>query len=108
MKKNVRIKPLSMAIFQSLLLGLIGLLLGALYSVGGFFYDLLIEGSLNRGTALAFLALLGMPLIGASIGFALGFVEAFLFNIFFGKKDGKIMDLRLYIWDVFINKNKEI
>lgn len=100
MKRNIRIGLLSMAIFQSLLLGLVGLLLGILYSVGGFFYDLLIEGSVNQGTALAFLALLGMPLIGICLGFFLGLVEAVLFNIFVGKKDGKVLNFNLNFWDI--------
>jgi hypothetical protein len=45
--------------------------LGLLYSVGGFFVDLFTIG-LNQGTLLAFGALIGMPLIFAAAGFALG------------------------------------
>ncbi len=43
---------------------------------------------LNWGTALAFLALIGMPLIFAVFGFITGLIEAFLYNLFaswFGK-----------------------
>lgn len=42
-----------------------------LYSVGGLVYDLLTVG-LNWGTAMAFLALVGMPLLFGAFGFALG------------------------------------
>ena len=42
----------------------LGFLVGVLYSVGGFLFELS-AGTLNSGTALAFLALLGMPLLFA-------------------------------------------
>lgn len=48
-----------------------GLVLGTLYSVGGLFIDLTTTG-LNAGTALAFLALIGMPLIFGAIGAVTG------------------------------------
>jgi hypothetical protein len=51
----------------------LGLGLGVLYSFGGLVYDLTTTG-LNLGTALAFGALVGMPLIFAVIGFTLGAV----------------------------------
>lgn len=50
---------------------LLGLAFGVLYSFGGFFYDLLTTG-LNWGTAMAFGALVGMPLIFWVVGFSLG------------------------------------
>jgi len=34
------------------------------------------------GTALTFLALIGMPILFAAIGFMVGFIEAFLYNLF--------------------------
>jgi hypothetical protein len=49
----------------------LGLACGVLYSVGGFIYDLLTVG-LNWGTALAFMALVGMPLLFGAFGFASG------------------------------------
>ena len=64
-----------------LLATLLGLLAGILYSFGGFLYELA-TNSLNTGTALAFFALVGMPAIFGACGFALGLVEALLFNIF--------------------------
>lgn len=45
----------------------LGLVCGVLYSFGGLIVDLLTVG-LNGGTALAFLALLGMPAIFAFVG----------------------------------------
>lgn len=51
--------------------------LGIVYFVGGFIIDLLTIG-LNSGTALAFLALLGMPAIFGTAGFLVGLI----FSIF--------------------------
>ena len=44
-----------------ILLGCIGLLCGILYSTLGLVYDVVKGPGLNYGTALAFLAILGMP-----------------------------------------------
>ncbi len=49
----------------------LGLACGALYSVGGFVVDLLTIG-LNRGTAVAFTALVGMPVAFGAFGFICG------------------------------------
>ncbi len=49
----------------------VGLACGVVYSVGGLVVDLLTVG-LNWGTALAFLALAGMPALFAAAGFVLG------------------------------------
>ena len=68
----------------------LGLIAGILYSCGGAIYDLFTTGSLNWGTALAFFALIGMPIMFASIGFILELFEAFLENLFvrwFGEMD---------------------
>jgi hypothetical protein len=54
---------------------LLGLVCGVLYSVGGFFYDLFTVG-LNGGTALAFLALAGMPALFGVVGLIVGFLVA--------------------------------
>jgi hypothetical protein len=61
MAKLKKIKVLSFAIFQAVLVSLIGLIAGILYSFGGLIYDVFTIG-LNFGTALAFLALIGMPI----------------------------------------------
>ena len=51
--------------------GFLGLVCGVVYSVGGFVVDLLTTG-LNAGTAMAFGALLGMPLAFGAFGWACG------------------------------------
>ena len=82
---------LSIATFQAYLLCLVGLLLGILYSFGGLLIDTLVSiGSINSvtagtpglsyGTLLAFGALIGMPVIGALLGFVLGVVEGILYR----------------------------
>ena len=71
-------------LFFGKLIGLImaaaGLLCGILYSFGGFFYELF-TNNLNSGTALAFLALIGMPLVFSIVGVIAGALGAFLYNI---------------------------
>ncbi|QDU41385.1 hypothetical protein Mal4_57520 [Maioricimonas rarisocia] len=61
----------------------VGLALGLLYSFGGLIHDLLTVG-LNAGTALAFLALVGMPLIFA----VPGFLGGLLVSLFHGGMSG--------------------
>ena len=82
-----------MARLQSVMLGLIGLICGILYSFGGLLIDALVTlgllspeamstPGLSIGTLLAMGALIGMPVIFAAFGMALGFVEALMFNLF--------------------------
>lgn len=52
-----------------------GLVCGVLYSFGGVVVDLLTIG-LNRGTVMAFGALVGMPAIFGALGFLLGVITA--------------------------------
>ena len=80
MLKIVGIHVFSFAKFQAMLLSLIGLIAGIAYAFGGAIYDLMNSG-FNTGSALAFLALIGMPIIFLIIGFMFGFVEALLFNL---------------------------
>jgi len=49
----------------------LGLACGVLYSVGGLVYDMLTIG-LNGGTAMAFMALVGMPVAFGTVGFICG------------------------------------
>jgi len=49
----------------------LGLACGVLYSVGGLIVDMRTTG-LNRGTAMAFMALVGMPLVFGTFGMLLG------------------------------------
>ena len=78
---NIRsLDKFSFATFQAFLFGLIGLLAGFIYSVGGFFYDLIFDEGLNTGSTLAFFALIAMPLLFSITGFVLGLLEAILYN----------------------------
>lgn len=81
MVKLKRIGILFLAKLQAIVMAIVGLVLGVLYSFGGFFYELFTQ-TLNTGTALAFLALIGMPLALSLAGFLAGAVEAILYNIF--------------------------
>jgi len=65
---------------QGLVFAFLGLLVGIAYSFGGFFYELF-TSSLNSGTALAFLALLGMPAIFGTLGMIAGAIEALVYNL---------------------------
>ena len=82
MARLKKIRIFSLAKLQGILFSYVGLLCGILYSFGGFIYDLATTGSLNLGTALAFFALIGMPLIFASFGFIVGLILAVLYNLF--------------------------
>ena len=75
-----QIKAISLAKLQAIVCAFTGLLAGILYSFGGAVYDATTVG-LNSGTALAFLALVGMPVMFAAAGFVIGFVEAHLYNL---------------------------
>jgi len=88
--KISKIGLFSFAKFQSILFALLGFVAGILYSFGGLLIDTLVSlgwystpetPGLSFGTILAFGALIGMPLIFASIGFLLGIVEAKLYNV---------------------------
>ena len=93
MAKLKKIRIFSLAKLQSILFSYVGLLCGILYSFGGFIYDLATTGSLNLGTALAFFALIGMPLIFASFGFIVGLILAVLYNLFSRLFGGANIDL---------------
>ncbi len=89
MMKKIRVFPF--AIFQSILAALVGLIAGVLYSFGGLIIDTLVSfewfvtsetSGLSYGTILAFGALMGMPIIFASIGFFIGIIEAIIYNLF--------------------------
>ena len=93
MKTIRKLNVFQFALFQAFLLFLIGVLCGILYSFGGLIIDSMVSlgwlspekmetPGLSYGTVLAFGALIGMPLIGAGIGFATGIIEAILYNIY--------------------------
>lgn len=76
-----------------------GLVAGILYSFGGALVDALVSAGwvitdetpgLSYGTILAFGALLGMPLIGATGGLVVGLFGAWLYNLL-AKRFGGLM-----------------
>ncbi|MDH3216345.1 MAG: hypothetical protein OEN01_08640 [Candidatus Krumholzibacteria bacterium] len=80
MAKLKQIGILFLAKLQAIVMAFVGLIAGILYSFGGFIYEAF-TGTLNSGTALAFLALIGMPIVFAAAGFIVGLIEAFLYNL---------------------------
>ena len=69
------VKVLRTATMLAIAMACVGLVCGVLSSVGGFFVDLFTIG-LNRGTVLAFGALVGMPVTFAAFGFVVGALGA--------------------------------
>ena len=76
--------------FQGVMGLLLGFLLGVIYSFGGLILDTMVTfgwintsetPGLSIGTILAFGAILGMPLVFSVLGFLLGLLEAYLFNL---------------------------
>ena len=80
-KKTTNINIIELARFHAFVMTILGLGAGILYSVGGAVYDYNTTG-LNTGTALAFLALIGMPLLFGTLGVIVGLIEGIIFNIF--------------------------
>ena len=85
-----RLGVFPLAKFQAVLFALIGLLAGMLYSVGGLVIDVLVSSGwmttasttgVGGGTALAFLAIVGMPILFGACGFIVGILEAALYNL---------------------------
>lgn len=94
MLKIRKIKVLSLAKFQAILLSLIGCIAGVIYSIGGLIYDTFTVG-LSFGTALAFFALMGMPLLFAVVGFIVGLLQGWLFNLFGRWFGGIVINLEM-------------
>lgn len=81
MTKIKKISVLSLAKTLAFVMACVGFLAGILYSFGGLIIDLLTIG-LNKGTALAFMALIGMPVIFASCGLIAGAIAALFYNLY--------------------------
>ncbi len=81
MAKVKTMRVFSFAKFQAVLTAPVGLIAGILYSFGGAIYDVLTTGSVNLGTALAFFALIALPILFAIFGFITGVIGASLNNI---------------------------
>ena len=82
MPKRLKVHP--SAKFLATIMGGLGVIAGLIYSVGGLFYDILTTGSVNWGTALAFGAIIGMPLLFSGFGYVTGAIGAFLYNLLAG------------------------
>ena len=80
MPRVIRLGVVSLSKLLALMMASLGFIVGIIYSVGGFLFELS-AGTLNAGTALAFLALLGMPLLFALTGCLAGLVLAPLYNL---------------------------
>jgi len=74
-------------------MAVIGLVAGAIYSFGGFFSDMATTG-FNAGTALAFGALIGMPVLAGIAGAIWGWIGARVYNTVAARLGGMEMD-----WD---------
>jgi hypothetical protein len=93
MAKVKKIGVLSFAKLHAVIMAIVGLIAGILYSFGGLIIDMLVSigwvssafaltPGLSLGTVLAFGALIGMPIIFATFGFIVGLIGAFLYNLF--------------------------
>ena len=96
MAKLKRLGVLFSAKLQATVMAVVGLIAGILYAFGGFFYELF-TGTLNSGTALAFFALIGMPLSFAVCGFIAGAIGAVLYNLVVRLIGGIEMDFDQYV-----------
>ena len=79
MEKVNKIDIFLCAKLQGIIAGLIGLFCGVIYATIGTIIDLSTIG-LNAGTALAYLAIIGMPIFFAVFGYVTGLVSAALYN----------------------------
>lgn len=79
MTKLTKLGVLSVAKALAGIMAFVGLIAGLIYAIGGAIYDIL-TGAVGYGTALAFLAMLGMPVLFAAAGFVAGAVIAWAFN----------------------------
>ena len=92
MKRLKRVGVIFFAKLNALILGAIGAVLGVLYAFGGAAYDLQ-NGGLNIGSALAFLALVGMPLLFALYGLIAGSLGALVYNLIAANTGGLSLDI---------------
>lgn len=84
----------SVAARQAAMMAVVGLVAGVLYSFGGAAVDVLVTTGvitststpgLSYGTALAFMALIGMPFFFAVFGFTAGSIGALLYGLIAGR-----------------------
>lgn len=80
MARLTKIGVLFSAKLQGIVMAMVGLIAGIVYSFGGAIYELF-TGTLNSGTALAFMALIGIPVLFGAFGLAAGAIGALLYNL---------------------------
>jgi len=83
---------LSLAKLLAGIMASVGLIAGVLYAGIGAIYDIRRVG-LNPGSALACLAIIGMPILFAVAGFSVGALGAFLYNLVAAKVGGMAVSL---------------
>jgi len=102
MVKLRKIGVLSSARVHAVLMAILGLIAGTLYSFGGAIIDVLVSAGwvtssetpgLSYGTVLAFGALIGMPVLFSLGGLAYGAVVAVLYNVVSGTLGGIELEL---------------
>ncbi len=93
MARLKRIDVTSSAIHIGAAMAVIGLVAGLVYAVGGLFTDLATAG-FKTGTALAFGALIGMPVVFGLAGAFWGGIGAAVYNLVATRFGGMEMD-----WD---------
>jgi hypothetical protein len=80
MAKLRRVGVLFFAKLFAIVMLVFGLAGGLIYSIGGMVHDIATTQSVNQGTALAFLAVVGMPALFAAAGFIAGVIGAPIYN----------------------------
>ena len=94
MAKLRRVGVMFLAKLFGLVMAAFGLFAGVIYSFGGAVIDIVTTHSVNGGTALAFLALVGMPAIFGTFGFVAGAVGAPIYNLSAGWFGGIRLDIQ--------------
>lgn len=89
------IEILSSAKFLTLLTGIVGLILGIVYSVGGAIYDVVVGQVSWGGTGLAFAAIPTMTGMFAGGGLAVGIIAPLIYNFLTRWTGGIKVNLKL-------------
>jgi hypothetical protein len=92
MAKLKRLGILFFAKLQALVFAAFGLLAGLVYAFGGLAIDIS-ENVVGTGTALAFMAIAGMPALFGAVGFVVGALGAVAYNLLAGRFGGIGLDL---------------
>ena len=94
MREVKHIEILSSAKFLTTLMGIVGLILGILYSVGGAIYDVIVGQVSWGGTGLAFAAIPTMTGMFAGTGLAVGIIAPLIYNLLSGWIGGVKVDFK--------------